>query len=159
MEVYRVVLKIEGLTILNPGECISNKTKICYNPVEDFLELKRKEINQELLPRKGAIYVCKSLEQAHYWYNKINGCQPLNYFIYHLLLEGKVQWHNSIIYENLFSLFTKNPKVNLNTIRDKEMLAYNYWTNFISPSNPFAEGLFWGTAIVLNRMFYDKSKF
>ena len=88
MEAYRVILDIEGLEVYSLRRKIINKVKNRYNLAEDFLEDIRLKIDDTLLPRKGAIYVCYNISNAHKWYKKIDAKQQYNYYIYKLLLHA-----------------------------------------------------------------------
>lgn len=148
-----MILDIEGLEVYSLRRKIINKVKNRYNLAEDFLEDIRLKIDDTLLPRKGAIYVCYNISNAHKWYKKIDAKQQYNYYIYKLLLHGKVQWHNSKFYENVFSSFY-NHSTSVIPQFDIEYNAEKYWTFPISPLDTFAEGLFWGQATILDRMYF-----
>lgn len=157
MEIYRVILDIEGLDVYDKGSIISNKLKNRYNEAEDFMDSERKKIDKSLLSRKGAIYVCCGIENAHKWYKKIDANQQLNYYVYKLCLKGRIQWHDSKYYENVFMLHFRKDIVNEISIGNINENAVKYWKTKVSPNSITAEGLFWGEAIVLERRYYNTS--
>ena len=152
MFAYRVILDIKDIEVYEPGMPIYNKIKERYNEAELLMEDVRLKLDKNILPRLGAIYVCKSIEHAHKWYSKIDVKQGFNYYVYKLNLIGDIQWHNPFFYEKVFSLVYHDNK----TTNDFELneIAKSYWLSDDSKDGLLSEGLFWGKAIVLDRKYF-----
>ena len=152
MIAYRVILDIKDIMVFEPGMTIYNKKKERYNEAEQFMEDVRLKLDNNILPRMGAIYVCNSLEHAHKWYSKVDAKQHLNYYIYKLNLIGQIQWHNPFFYEKVFSLvYNENETKNEFELNKN---AKSYWLSEYSEDNLLSEGLFWGKAIVIERYYF-----
>lgn len=155
MKAFRVVLDIKSLNILDIGSIISNTIKDRYNKAENFMETIRCQLENSRFPREGAIYIANNIENAHAWYKKIDANQHLNYYIYKLDLNGRVQWHNAKYYENVFQLCFNQSiplEIRFSEMRDN---AIKYWMEEISPENVNSEGLFWECATILERKHYN----
>lgn len=157
-EIYRVILDIDGLEVYDTESIISNKLKKRYNEVEEFMDSERKKIDESLLSRKGAVYVCLGIENAHKWYKRIDANQQLDYYVYKLCLKGEIQWHDSKYYENVFMLHYRKDIANEMLLGSMYENVEKYWKTKISPDSITAEGLFWGEAIVLERKHYNHNQ-
>ena len=155
MEIYRVVLDIEGLEVYDIGTKFSNVVKKRYNLAEHFMEDVRLRVNNTLLSRKGAIFVCCNEANAHDWYRKIDANQHLNYYIYKLSCDGQIQWHNSVFYENVFSSYYNRNRADELLVITRQENAEKYWKTEIKQDDSKAEGLFWGEAKILERIHYN----
>jgi len=155
MEIYRVVLDIAGLNVYDIGTKFSNVLKKRYNMAEHFMEDVRLRIDNTLLSRKGAVFVCSNVVNAHDWYQKIDVNQHLNYYVYKLSCDGHIQWHNSVFYESVFLSYYYRNRVDELLVFSRRENAEKYWTTEIEQDDSKAEGLFWGEAKILERTHYD----
>lgn len=153
-EVYRVVLDIDNLPIYDVGMKLKKREKKRCNEAEIYLEKVRENRNKFCLPRIGATYVCANLNNAHKWYVKIDAKQNKCYYVYKLAIEGHLQWHNSVYYEYFFKNYYKQKRRKMCKMF-LQKLANDYWNSKINKKAQSAEGLFWGTAIVLERKHFN----